>query len=272
MIALPHFRPAFAGSGLDADAFSYIQAIRSTGTTVSNQQCAELSRFVKAQKGAGLWGGIYRLYLPIWGVASANAICLKTLTSGTFQGSITHASGYVQGDGSLPTLFSLNSTASQLGITSNQGCLFALITTVPTNPFAGMIGVRDSNGVRLTMMMHNTGGSSQITGISSSSGPAVTNIGNVGLHLLSRTTSTSQQMFVRRASGLLQSTISTSQSDPTISTKTMWAMTVNGEGRFPSNSRFGLYGAMAGVNANQASNFTLDLKTLWENCTGLTLP
>jgi hypothetical protein len=259
-------------SGLDADARAYINAARASGATVSESQSFVLSQFIKKQKGENLWGSIFRLYLPIWGLASANAICLKTLTSGTFQGNITHASGYVQGDGDPPTRFSLNSTASQLGITSNSGCLFALITTVPTNPFAGLIGVREGNNDRHTGIMHNTGGNGQIAGISTNSTSSVTNIGNVGIHLISRTTSTRQRMFVRRASGLLQGSISTAQSNPTLSTKTMWAMSVNGEGVFPSNSRFGLYGAMAGINDDQSSNFTLDLETLWENCTGLTLP
>lgn len=260
-------------SGIDADASAYINAVRATGATVSNSQVFELSQFVKKQKGGNLWNSIFRLYLPIWGIASANAICLKTLGSGTFSGSVTHASGYVQPDGSQITRFSLNSTASGLGITSDQGCLFALITTAPTLTFAGMIGARDGNNLRTTMMMHNLGSNNQITGISMSAfGSSVTNTGNVGLHLLSRTTSTRQRMFVRRASGLLQSNITTAQSDSTLTTKTMWAMSVNGEGIFPSSSRFGLYGAMAGINDDQASNFTLDLKTLWETCTGFTLP
>ena len=259
-------------SGLDGDARAYINAVRATGATVSNSQAFELSRFIKKQKGENLWNSIFRLYLPIWGRVSANAICLKTLTSGTFQGSITHASGYVQGDGATFTFFSLNSTASSLGITSQQGCLFALISTVPSNSFAGLIGVREGNNDRQTGIMHNTGGNGQIAGISASSTTSVTNVGNVGIHLISRTTSTRQRMFVRRASGLLQGGISTAQSDSTLSTKTIWAMSLNGEGTFPSSSRFGLYGAMAGINDDQASNFTLDLKTLWETCTGLTLP
>ncbi len=258
-------------SGIDADALTYIDSIRATGATVTNSRMSALSRFVKQQKGNNLWSQIFRLYLPIWGSVSANAICLKTLTSGTFSGTTTHASGYIQGDG-VSNVFSLNSTAAGLGITAQQGCLFSLITTVPSNSFAGMIGVRDGNNTRHTGIMHNTGGNGQITGISASSTSGVANIGNVGLHLISRTSETRQRAFVRRASGLLQSTINTTQSAPVLSTKTMWATALNGEGIFRSNSRFGLYGAMAGIDDDQASRFTLDLKTLWETCTGLTLP
>lgn len=269
MMILQQTRGALS-SGIDASGRAYIDAVRATGATVSNSQIFALSQFVKRQKGNSLWSQIFRFYLPIWGTASANAICLKTLTSGTFSGGFTHASGYIQGD-SGSNQFSLNSTAAGLGITAQQGCLFSLITTVPNNSFAGMIGVRDGNNTRHTGIMHNLGSNGQAAGISSSSASA-TNIGNVGLHLISRTTSTRQRMFVRRASGLLQSTINTNQSDPVLSTRTMWATALNGEGAFRSSSRFGLYGAMAGIDDDQASNFTLDLKTLWETCTGLSLP
>ena len=270
MMILQQTRGALS-SGIDAGGRAYIDAVRATGATVSNSQIFALSQFVKRQKGNSLWGQIFRLYLPIWGTASANAICLKTLTSGTFSGSFTHASGYIQGDGASNS-FNLNSTAAGLRITAQQGCLFSLITTVPNYSFAGMIGVRDGNGVRHTGIMNNTGNNGQIAGISASSGSSATNIGNVGLHLVSRITSTRQCVFVRRASGLLQSAINTTQSDPVLSTRTMWATALNGEGPFRSSSRFGLYGAMAGIDDDQASNFTLDLQTLWENCTGLTLP
>lgn len=270
MIILQQTR-GLISSGIDAHASAYINAVRATGATVSNFQVFELSRFIKKQKGENLWNSIFRLYLPIWGRASANAICLKTLTSGTFQGSITHASGYVQGDGTS-NQFSLNSTASGLGITNQQGCLFALITTVPSNSFAGLIGVREGNNDRHTGIMHNLGSNNQLAAIATSSSFGVINVGNVGIHLISRTTSTRQRMFVRRVSGLLQSGISTAASDSTLSTKTVLATALNGESVFRSNSRFGLYGAMAGINDDQASNFTLDLKNLWETCTGLTLP
>lgn len=270
MMILQQTRGALS-SGIDAGALSYINAIRATGATVTNSQISALSRFVKQQKGNSLWGQIFRLYLPIWGTASANAICLKTLTSGTFSGSFTHASGYIQGDGTSNS-FSLNSTAAGLGITAQQGCLFSLITTVPNNSFAGMIGVRDGHNNRNTGIMNNVGSNGQLAGISASSSASATNIGNVGLHLISRTTSTRQRMFVRRASELLQSVIATAASDSTLSTRTVLATALNGETVFRSSSRFGLYGAMAGIDDDQASDFTLDLKTLWETCTGLTLP
>jgi hypothetical protein len=258
--------------GLDPSAKAYINAVVAAGATVNNTQRNAINNFYKTGKSDGWYSSLKRNYLPIWGVAAANAIDMIGLTSGTFAGSVTHGAGFVQGDGNTPTRFSLNSTASQLGITSNSGCLFALITTVPNNSFAGLIGVREGNNDRHTGILHNLGSNNQLAGIATNSTTFVTNIGNVGIHLISRTTSTRQIMFVRRASGLLQGSISTAQSNPTLSTKTMWAMSVNGESAFPSSSRFGLYGAMDGINDDQASGFTLNLKTLWETCTGLTLP
>lgn len=87
-------------SGLDSDALAYVNAITIAGATVSISQQAAISDFVKAEKAAGRWTTIKRLYLPIWGVAAANAICMVSLTSGRWVGGVTHAAGYVQGDGS----------------------------------------------------------------------------------------------------------------------------------------------------------------------------
>jgi hypothetical protein len=40
----------------------------------------------------------------------------------------------------------------------------------------------------------------------------------------------------------------------------------------PSTVQFGAYGMGLGMTPTQAENFSAGLKTLWETCTGLSLP
>ena len=79
-----------AASRRDADADAYISAIRTAGASVTAAQRDYINDFIRAEKIAARWDSIKRLYLPICGVAAANAICLRSLTSGTFVGSVTH--------------------------------------------------------------------------------------------------------------------------------------------------------------------------------------
>jgi hypothetical protein len=84
---------------LDPDARAYIAAVETAGGTVSATQRTAVSDFYRAGKSAGWYSSIKRLYLPIWASAAPNAIDMIGLTSGTFIGTVTHAAGYAQGDG-----------------------------------------------------------------------------------------------------------------------------------------------------------------------------
>jgi hypothetical protein len=84
--------------GLDPDAEGYIDAVVAAGGAVSGGQRSAINTFYKTGKADGWYSSLKRLYLPIWGVAAANAICMRSLTSGTFVGSVTHGAGFVLSD------------------------------------------------------------------------------------------------------------------------------------------------------------------------------
>jgi len=84
--------------GLDPSAKGYIDAVTAAGATVTSAQRGYINNFYKSAK-ADYYTSLKRLYLPIWGVAAANAIDMIGLTSGTFVGGVTHASGYITGNG-----------------------------------------------------------------------------------------------------------------------------------------------------------------------------
>lgn len=80
---------------LDADAAAYIDALVSGGATVTSVQSDAIDTFIRAEKSGSRWDLIKRLYLPIWELAAPNAICMRSLTSGTFVNGWTHNMGEV---------------------------------------------------------------------------------------------------------------------------------------------------------------------------------
>ena len=100
---------------------AYVAAIRATGITVTSTQQAAISTFISGEVAAGRWSKHKRLYFPIWGLAAANAICMKSLLSGTFSGGVLHSTNdgvYVTngGAGNMNT----NTNLGNLGITKTS--------------------------------------------------------------------------------------------------------------------------------------------------------
>ena len=59
MIALPHFRPAFAGIGVDPDAFAYITAVEAAdGQSLESSVKVAIENFIKGCKDDGIWDAI----------------------------------------------------------------------------------------------------------------------------------------------------------------------------------------------------------------------
>ena len=84
-------------AGLDPDAKAYVNAVIATGVTVTGLQRNAINNFIEGEKTASRWSIHKRLYLPIWANAAANAICLRSLTSGTFVNSPTMGAGFIKG-------------------------------------------------------------------------------------------------------------------------------------------------------------------------------
>jgi hypothetical protein len=265
-----------AASRRDADADAYISAIRTAGATVTAAQRDRINDFIRAEKIASRWDLVKRLYLPIWGVAAANAICLRSLTSGTFVGTVTHSSGFVTSDGTTGH-FLFDATASALGCTTSSGGVFVLTTA--TAAIAGNSGlgrVQDaSNGTRTGF---SSGGSNvRAIQVFSATASSYAETDSRGILLLSRTTTTTQSAYKRTSSGFTTTVNEAAVAVGTVGTvrpMTMMAANNNGAifGYAPSTTRFGSYGMNLGMTAAQAEGFTAAIETLWEGTTGLTLP
>jgi hypothetical protein len=116
---------------------AYIADITAKGATVTAPQQAAISTFMSDEIAAGRWDGIKRFYFPVWGVAEANAVCMKSLTSCTFNGAFTHAAGYIQGGYSK--YISLGTTLAALGLSASSHYFAGLFKTAVTDNYKVML-------------------------------------------------------------------------------------------------------------------------------------
>ena len=262
-------------SGIDADAKAYIDAVVAGGGTVSGTQRNAINTFYKTGKSDGWYSSLKRLYLPIWAIAAPNAICMTSLTSGTFNGTVTHAAGYVQGDGTTG-YFSLNASLGTLALTASSGYMFSLVTQASTLGFRGLIGRSSGASTVATLLSNNA---SQIFRYNNASTGAVTGV-SAGTGIISASREGGVRAIYRRITASRSALISTAGADagspPTGGN--VFALGLNGNAgtgdtlNDASNARCGAYGIGLGITNAQDTAFTLALKNLWETTTGLTLP
>lgn len=268
MTILPTIRGALSGNVLDPDAGLYIAALAGVGTTASSLQRRELHAFFRREKSFGRWDLLKRFYLPIWGSAAANALCLKSLTSGTFVGNVTHNLGSVST--TAPTgHFLANSTPASLGINQADASIFNLL-------FSGIHDFSGCGGASNSRLLTGRVGGTNRSFIPSSTSGVGTSSDSTGIFIGSRIGS-ELSLFQRRASGWIAP-----QTATTADTTALPLFAPAFVGNFNNNGSvstgrlnpgtYGAYGYGLGMTAAQAEAFSLSLKKLSETATGLTLP
>jgi hypothetical protein len=259
-------------------AGAYISAVEiALGSSITSTQKAALNAFVLAEQAAARWTSHKRLYLPIWANAAANAICIKSLTSGTFGGTVTHGAGFVQGDGSTG-YFNFGTDPSSLGLSAGNSSACVLITQANVGTattvhmgvstsypnYYGLAAPGNANLKYVSMAYNTTNG--EVTGFLSGSEQVGILHGTKSAGVLNLRTRKNSG-----ASALASLTCPATGNVPTTAINAM-AGVVNGTRGSFSNARYGAW--MAGLAMTQPNTdaFTLNLKTLWETCTGLSLP
>jgi hypothetical protein len=261
---------------LDADAKAYIDAVVAAGATVSGTQKNAINNFIKSEKSASRWSLLKRLHFPIWSVSAANAIDMVTRASGTFVGGVTHASGYVQGNGSTG-YFNFGSSPAGFGLTASNGMIFALCnladTAIDARTLIGStnnIGFEaiDSQNTSTIRMYYGNG----IVGQGQLSTSLSPRSAHAGIFTASYDGTT--RNLRRRTSTGASSLISTTGIAYFVSNNNIFAMALNSVGTpvRHHNGRFGAYGLGLSMSNTDADAFSANMKTLWETSTGLTLP
>jgi len=255
----------------DPDAEAYFALIEAAGAAPNAAQKTVISDFYIAAKAEGYYTSLKRLYLPIWGVAAANAIDMIGGTSGTWNGGVTHGAGFVQGDGTTG-YFDFAISPNSLGLNDSSSLSFALVKTAPTGSgFNGILSayVAGTNRTQLYVFDNEVQSHQSGDALVNHSGTRAT---NTGIYVANRESTTSLELFSRKTSGLTKhSTNTTSVAGGAASTANISAM-AQGAGAIPSDGQFGLYGLGLGLSDALVDSFTSHLKNLWESCTGNVLP
>jgi hypothetical protein len=257
--------------GLDPSAKAYINAVVAAGATVNSTQQNAINTFYKIGKAQGWYGQLKRMFLPIWGIAAPNAIGMISGSSGTFNGTVTHAAGYVQGDGSTG-YFDFGSRMPTDGLTFDNGLMFALCNQAPTAG-SSYIGVVSGNNAQAIRAATTTVIQARYTNIAT-----VLNGGNNMTGVLTVCSQASDLRSFRRRSSSGAASLATSSAETASFSlvnincyalaRLQFVSTLNE----PSNGRFGSYGYSLKMSDSDTDLFSLSLKNLWETCTGLTIP
>lgn len=262
----------------DANARAYIAAVVATGTSVSATQRTAINNFYKDSKSNGYYTSLKRLYLPIWGSASANAIDLIGLTSGTFVGGVTHGSGFVQGNG-LTGYFNVGATPAALGITSSSAhfCFASLTNFTNVFPLGGMGG----NGSGITAssdFIHSSTNGANFRWSGTGTGRVIIPSARQGILSASREGGNRRIAIRTTAARTLLTNVAGADAGVIPANNLFFLATNNTNAPAAispaafNDGQIAFYGLAMGLTDSQDTSYTLNLKTLWETCTGLTLP
>lgn len=275
MMILKTSRGALSSGGFDRMAARYISAVETAGVTVTSTQRNAIDAFFKTGKSQGWISSLRRVYLPIWAAAAPNAIDMMTVTSGTYLlGGVTHASGYVQGNGTTG-YFNLGVSPSSLGLTINGGTSFALVNQQDSRTDTRyFLGVTDTSNRRIYLRQD---GSTSVAATMYQATATITNpvSARAGIFLAAVNSATSRYLKRRAQSGVVYTTENINSESTGTSQFNQFAMAANIQNSTISgytDARLGAFGLGLGMSSSTGDNFTLALKTLWETSTGLTLP
>jgi hypothetical protein len=240
------------------------------GATVSGTQRSAINTFVKTGKTDGWYSSLKRIYLPIWGVAAPNAICMTSLTSGTFVGGVTQGAGFVQGDNTTG-YFNTSTALHSVGLNAKQGMIGVLsLDDLGTDNMGCFVST--------TRMLFVNGVGQMTSNIVSNATTTAALTGDfTGVLVASRTSATSHRIYRRNtASGFTSGTENAALESLNLpNVAPFFAGGANNNGsvlRGTATGKQGAYFFGDGLTSAQVTNFSLALKNLWEVTTGLTLP
>jgi hypothetical protein len=258
-------------TGLDPSAKAYINAVVAAGATVSGTQRSAINTFVKTGKADGWYSSLKRIYLPIWGVAAPNAICMTSLASGTFVGGVTHGAGFVLSDtttGYMDTNVGLTTLGLSLSSYHFAGLYKASSAKTNSNLFGSQSASNQNriqfNGTTLSAIV--VSGATGLVSATVASGDRlgiVTFSGSASARFLKR----------RKTSGVttLGTSSTTNVAAPNNVNVAFLARNIGTIDSF-CGEEIGAFSIGLELTDAQDTAYSLALKNLWETSTGLTLP
>jgi len=260
-----------AASRRDADATAYISAIRTAGATVTADQRDYINDWFRGEKIASRWDSIKRFYLPIWGVAAANAICLRSLTSGTFVGSVTHGAGFVLSD-TTTGYMDTNVGLTTLGLSLSSYHFAGLYKASSAKANSNLFGSQSGGNVN-RMFITGTTMTADLSGLLGRATGTVASGDRLGIFTFSGAAS-NRFLKRRKTSGVstLGSTTTTITAQPNNLNVAFLARNNSGAIDSFCGEEIGAFSIGLELTDAQDDAYSLALKNLWEGTTGLTLP
>jgi len=253
-------------SGFDADAAAYIALVEADlGYAISPVQREALNVFYKGEKLSGRYALHRRIYLPIWANEEANRICMISLLKGSYVGAGTHGDGWYRNN--FNGYFNIGSSTYIVPATNRTIGVLTMDNIGNTNNWAFGVGSQGLNRIAaLTGGSAIAGGSTSLLYTSSSNGVYATSFNGTALKVLLRNSSEFSLLasedipYVGPLAGS-PFLFTCRNNNNNIISATQY-----------SNARYGVWFKSLFIDDENVEQLSLNLKTLWETCTGLTLP
>ena len=268
------------GSALDPDARLYIAAVETAlGTPITTALPSAtsnpkriLSDFIKAEKAASRWTLHKRIYLPIYNNSAASSIDLISRASGSFQNTWTHAAGYVQGDG-ISGHFRTGFIPSSGLVNPQNASIGWLAINAATTGTRSHLGSQVSTSQSLTSICVSGTTLRYDCGDNGMSSVTLSVANQIGI-VIATSFGGRVRQEQRRNSGFATLSDSPLFASGTLPNIEMYgaARNLTGTAALQSDARYGAWFANTGMSAANSVDFTLNLKTLYERLTGLSLP
>jgi hypothetical protein len=254
--------------GGDPDALAYISALTATGITVSESRNNAITTFIGSEKAAGRWDKHKRIYLPVWQLAAANAICMKSLTSGTFSGSITHEAKGVKVNNNSNGNMNTNTNLGALGITNTSYHFAMLLPEGPEENYSIPFSVNDFSTNSIFTFWNDGFSSLRIMERALSDGSFLTNLPSIitiGNDSVAGNIYFKEHTSDSTGIGTIAGSVATA-----LSSANLFILGLS-NGSAGMNSPIGAFSTSTELSSAQDVAYVAALKTLWEACTGLTL-
>jgi len=278
--------------GIDPDAEAWIDAVIAAGgtlfesETITKRKASDYFSALRTDATADLFALVGRMYFPVWDVVVANAICAKSRTSGTFNGTVTHTPGYVAGNGTDGYFDpGAGSETGALGMAVGNNMLF-LAQSNAQNDTVVLAGALDPSISASNRFQLNTAGAVTPSGsgnalqFSSTSNAAGVTMGMPDLErngvIVGTNNGTASRHFVRRSNLSGETTVSNTVSETQALVNArpffMARNTVGTGASLFTTGRMHCYGYGQAMTLNQARQFALVTKQFYESLTAITLP
>lgn len=245
-----------SGATTDVDAEAWISAQEAAGRTFDDAKRSAVNAFVANGKGPGAWWAKLVRCRVFGSTAAQGAISLKSLTTGSFSGTVTHGTGTATGDGSTGR-FDDDANVNALLTVDDATLFWATATNSPVSQ-----AVAGSFSTSASDFYVSIGGSGNFYCEIGGSGGAINSAQATrsGVFLLSRTAINAMALYRLNSGSFATLATSSGTRAGTLPPLPVRHLGVNGTGF--SNHPYQGGGIMTGVTAAEAEAFARAFQAL----------